>query len=283
MRNHVAGALLASAILAVPALAALAPAAAAGTQAVATTPPQIIHLYTRHVCSVLHKTVAPSVGMMLQNDQTIAKSPDLFKAYNFALGYGSSASQDMAVQRLENLVGPLADNVIAIHKQLDNTDSFPTSIHGDDDRKILKLKNDMLRALASQEASLDIINGFVTTQQLSQMQHEGFGYIAAIAKPDAQKTGQLSPYLTETPPPGQDEVQGTLSNAGLASNPYELDLARIPGLTLGYNPVSRLKEGVEWTRTDAQKNEDVLSKDIVDLAKSCTSETTIIPNPSPTP
>ena len=291
MRNHLPAAFLAAALLGIPAFSTAAPTPApAGSKvaASATTPPQIIHLYTRHICSVLSKTIAPAIGMMLQNDKTIAKSPDIFKDYNFAMGYGSQGSQDMALMRMENLVGPLADNVVAIHKQLDDQNAFPPVPRTQDDRHLLQLKDELLKTLASQEASLDIINGFVTTQQLSEMQHEGFGYIGAIANPDTKNAGQsqqntVGGSLLATPPPGYQEENATLSNAGLPSNPYEIDLARLPGLTLGYNPVTHLRDGVLWTQSDAQKNEDVLSHDVIQTANECKAQTTVVPNASPTP
>jgi hypothetical protein len=296
MRNHLPAALLAAAFLGVPALSTAAPTPApASGSSVATSPtqpPQIIHIYTRHLCTVLTKTIAPAIGMMLQNDKTIAKSPDIFKDYNFAMGYGSQGSQDMAVMRMENLVGPLADNVIAIHKQLDDLNAFPPVPRTKDEQHLQQLKDELLKTLASQEASLDIINGFVATQQLSEMQHEGFGYIGAIASPDTKNAQQpnqqntVGGSLLATPPPGYQDEQATLSNAGLPSNPYELDLARLPGLTLGYNPVTRLREGVIWTQSDAQKNEDTLSRDVIETANACKSQTTVLPNspnPSPSP
>lgn len=289
MRTPLPAALLAAAILGIPALTAVAAPAAPSVVAAASPPPEIIHLYTHKMCSVLHKTIAPAIGMMLQNDKTIAKSPDLFKEYNFAMGYGSQGSQDMAVMRMENLVGPLADNVVAIHRQLDDTNAFPAVARTEDDRRLLQLKAEMERALASQEGALDIINGFVTTQQLSAMQHEGFGYISAINNPETTKNNTPASNaitgngggLFSTPPPNDQDVSATLSNAGLPSNPYEIDLTRLPGLTLGYNPVTHLKDGIVWTQADAQKQEDVLSHDVLDAVKSCTPQTTVVPKATP--
>ncbi len=49
-----------------------------------TPPPQIYHIVTRPLCAELHQHIAPAIGMMLQNDATIKKSPNLFKRYNDA-------------------------------------------------------------------------------------------------------------------------------------------------------------------------------------------------------
>lgn len=289
MRNHLSGALVAAALLAVPGLAGAAPAPKPA--ATSSAPPQIIHIYTRRVCSVLEKTIKPAIGMILQNDKTIAKSPKLFGDYNFAMGYGSQGSQDMAVMHMENLVSPLVDNILAAQKLLSDPAAFPTTAKTEDDRRALRLKEETLRTLASQEAALDIINGFVATQQLSQMQHEGMGFIHSIGQPDVKGANQQSDLqngsvMSGLTPSGNPvdggDTTATLMNAGLSPNPYEVDLARIPGLTLGYNPVTHLRDGVVWTQDNTKAHEDQLSKDVFDTVRSCSSQSGVIP-PSPAP
>src|SRR5580700_1987089 len=59
------------------------PARSDGTagNASSTPPPQIYHVVTTALCARLHERVRPAVAMILQNDQTISKSPPLFKKY----------------------------------------------------------------------------------------------------------------------------------------------------------------------------------------------------------
>src|SRR5580704_664812 len=47
-----------------------------------TPPPQIYHVITRPLCSELHQHIAPAIAMMLQNDTSIKKGPELFSRYN---------------------------------------------------------------------------------------------------------------------------------------------------------------------------------------------------------
>src|SRR5690349_1785536 len=93
-----------------------------------TPPPQIYRIVTRPLCSELHEHIAPAIGMMLQNDTRIKKSPDLFKQYNMAALYGSdpatapdprhgipgdpgggtaNAAQSMSLLAMENLIRPI--------------------------------------------------------------------------------------------------------------------------------------------------------------------------------
>ena len=288
MRFQFTSLLAVAAIAALPVFGGAAPLPKPAASS--SAPPQIIHIYTRRLCSALEKTVKPAIGMILQNDQTISKSPKIFSDYNMAMGYGTQGSQDMAVLHMENLVSPLVDNILAAQKMLGDPNAFPAVAKSEDDRRAIRLKEETLRTLASQEAALDIINGFVTTQQLSQMQHEGMGFIHSINQPDVKTNAQgqqsnssLVSALTPSGNPGDGgDTTATLSNAGLAPNPYELDLTRIPGLTLGYNPVMRLRDGIVWTQGNTKTHEDALSKDVFETVRACASQGGVIP-PSPAP
>lgn len=253
-----------------------------------TPPPQIYHVVTRPLCAELHDKIAPAIGMMLQNDTTIKKGPAYFKAYNDAALYGSDAgaasgtdpaagdsggssntSQNLALLGLENLIRPIANNVISIQTLLDS----PELLHGtgrpEDDARLQAIRQQLLKALATQNASLDIISGFVDTQQMADLQHAGEAYISSLTKPDTEN--QLS-----TPAP----ISPLASNpnyAGLPPNPYTIDLANVPGLALGYNPVTRLMEALHWTIDQTSTRENDAAKAVMSSASLC-SDTT----PSPT-
>jgi hypothetical protein len=278
MQKNLAAALL------VPLVAAAGGLAGAQTP---TPPPEIIHVYSRPLCSALRSTIAPAIGMMLQNDKTIGKSPPLFQDYirgateSDPNSDGASPAQDLAVMRLENLVSPLADNVLAIQKQLEDKSVFPDAPSTDDEKRLAQLKAQMLQALATQQAALDIINGFVDTQQLGEMQHEGFGYISAINGPSVASTANPQQFsIMPTQNPDAPQLFDNLAlNAGLSPNPYEMDLSRVPGLAVGYNPVKRLKDGVEWTQKQGQERENTLAANVMNAVQSCKSDQPPSPRP----
>lgn len=258
-----------------------------------TPPPQIYHIVTRPLCSELHEHVAPAIGMMLQNDATIKKSPDLFKQYNAAALYGSNngsgndpspasgdpggtsnPSQQLALQGMENLIRPIANNIIAIETMLDS----PTLMNGtgqpDDDKQLQDIRAKLLKALAAQNASLDIISGFVDTQQMADLQHADEGLISSMSKPDISDQG------TSTPAPALNPLEANPNYAGLPPNPYNIDLATVPGLTLGYNPVTRLLEALHWTIDATATRENDAAKAVMTSASLCRDS---LPHPSPTP
>jgi hypothetical protein len=253
----------------------------------ATALPEIYHSYSSPLCSALRTRIAPSLAMISQNDVTIAKSDPLFKRYiqDTTGGDTDKASRDMGVVRLSNLVRPLVDNILATQKLLEDPTIFPNNPKTDDEKRLADLKAKTFEALAAQQAALDIINGFVQTQELAGMQHDGFGYIGAItgtgltAQASVPNPGNIG---GPTPDPfGRPSAfDDTALNAGLTPNPYEYNLPNVPGLALGYNPIGRLYEGVQWTQSEGAKSEAKLAKAVIDNANLCGAQT---PSASPKP
>jgi hypothetical protein len=277
-----------------PAVAALALVVALATGATGPTPPpEIYHVITRPLCAELHDRIAPAIGMMLQNDTTIKKSPDIFKQYNKAALYGNDAgsakgnmsaeqtaggaangtltdSQNMALLAMENLIRPIANNIITIQTTLDN----PALMNGtglpDDDKRLKDIREKLLKALASQNAALDIISGFVDTQQMADLQHTGEEYIGDMSQPDVRTEA--------TPAP--DPLTYDPNYAGLPPNPYNINLASIPGLTLGYNPVTRLIDALDWTIDQTATRENDAAKAVMSSAAICSKA---VPLAAPSP
>jgi hypothetical protein len=247
----------------------------------ASPPPTIYHIVTRPLCAQLHERIAPAIGMMLQNDTTIKKGPAYFKQYNLAAldgagpstnsqndsltrdpgGSTSNMSQNIALLGMENLIRPIANNIIAIQTILDSPQLTKGTGREDDDKRLSEIRAKLLQALAAQNASLDIISGFVDTQQMADLQHAGEGYISSISQPDTQ-SAQIS-----TPAPNPLAVNPNY--AGLPPNPYAIDPASIPGLTLGYNPVTRLQDALTWTISQAQSRENDAAKAVMASAVLC--------------
>jgi len=251
-------------------------------------PPTIYQVVTRPLCAQLHDRIAPAIGMMLQNDSTIRKGPDYFKEYNTGSLYGSgpstksdpvnsdpgsgtsNSSQNIALLGMENLIRPIANNIIAIQTLLDSPQLTQGTGQKDDDKRLGEIRAKLLHALAAQSASLDIISGFVDTQQMADLQHAGEGYISSISSPDSRNAS------ISTPAP--NPLEANPNYAGLAPNPYAIDPASIPGLTLGYNPVTRLQGALTWTISEAQTRENEAAKAVMASAVLCGNA-----QPTPTP
>jgi hypothetical protein len=257
----------------------LLPALGRSAQATPTPPPEIYHVVTTAFCARLHDRVRPAVGMILENDQTIVKSEPLFKKYargafsaqDPAEGthsesggpppdsiYAQSSETSMALQQMSYLVSPVAQNLIAAQKLLGDELTKPTG-NPADDAKLAQIKDQLLETIAFQSASLDLINGFVTTQQMGELQHAGEEYIAAISGNDLSKQP-----IQQSPGPLQDP-----NAPGLPQNPYNVDLLAIPGLAVGYNPLTRIVGGLQWVQSETTKRENAAATSITAALKEC--------------
>lgn len=243
-----------------------------------TLPPEIYHSVTRPLCSSLKDRIEPALGLMIQNDATIAKSVPYFQDYIKRSTEGSDAGRDIAVLHMEDLVTPLVDNTLAVQKLLNDPSVFPPAARTSDDATLLKIKTQMLKVLAAQEASLDLINGFVTTEQLGQLQSEGMEYISSLSA--SQSSGVASPQPVPTAMGYGQGFDDLALKAGLPPDPYQIDLTQIPGLAMGYNPISAIKEGVVWTQGRSRREADPLSKTVTTAAHACGAPAA---SPSPKP
>ncbi len=228
--------------------------------------PVIIHVIARPLCSGLHRAVGPAIGLMLQNNAIIAKSQPLFddyRRYNEEGASGKTARQ-LAQVKMEYLVGPLVKNTEKIDNMLANRNIFNSNAGGDSE-KLAQIKAGLLQALSEQKAAIDLINGFVTTKQLANMQHAGFEYVGAI---NGSKEIPTNPLATPTPNPAFYNK----NYAGLAPQQYghsAINLNNLPGLSIGYNPISAVANAMRATRTRMVMQQNKIAPKIVEAGREC--------------
>jgi hypothetical protein len=233
-----------------------------------TPPPQIYHVVTTALCARIHDHVRPAVAMVLENDQRIAKSVPLFNRYNRQILENgsdsinvSSASQDMTIQQMSYLVIPTARNLIAAQTLMDDPNFTAPTGNATEDATLADIKKQVLQTIAFQSASLDLINGFVQTQQLGEIQHAGEEYLNEIQTAGGSEQPQAgSGPATQYQDP---------TNPGITQNPYSLDVSMIPGLAIGYNPISHIIDGMEWLHVETAKREDGAGKIISAALAQC--------------
>jgi hypothetical protein len=106
---------------------------------------------------------------------------------------------------------------------------------------------------------------------MADLQHSGEGYVNSINQPDTRHAASATPApnpLTSNP-----------NYAGLPPNPYTIDPASIPGLVVGYNPVTRLLDALGWTIDQAQTRENDAAKSVMSSAALCGGRTPSSPAP----
>ena len=231
--------------------------------------PVIIHVIARPLCTGLHRAIGPVVGLMLQNNALIAKSQPLFDdyvRYNIE-GKSGSAARQLAQVKMEYLVGPLVKNTAEIDKLLADPALFNNGA-GEDSRYLNQMKSKLNAALAVQKMALDLINGFVSTRQLADMQHSGFEYVSAI---NGGQEIQNNPDATPSPNANfYNENYAGLAPRNLG--PGTMNFNNLPGLSIGYNPIKAVATAMRLVRQDMTQQQNAAAPQIVKAARICNGE-----------
>lgn len=275
-----------TALFALGALVALAasPAAARSTAkpAPAATPLKTIeHIHISPMCTALGKVIGPAIAKVLQSDKIIANSKPYFHDFVKATAAGqSSAGKDMAVERLETLIGPLVKNTQAVDKLLSDPFAFPKVAYSDDDQKLLQMREQLLVVNAQQKKALDVISGFVDTQQLGELQAAGHEYDAALSSKPTN-SGQ-------TPNPAPTAPPADVLNAGVTNDRNDPARAIDPtykntGSLVGANPLNVFENAISSYQQDIQSSEQEAAKTVVSAVPRCGGHVPGGPVPSPTP
>ena len=271
-----------TAVFVLGALVALAasPATAADTPNPQPTPLKTItHIRSSPLCTGLRRAITPAVGKVLQSDQIIAKSKPLFDQYVKATAdQQSKPAEDMAVMRLEQLIGPLVSNTQRVDELLNNGSSFPRVAHSNDDRTLMKMRAQLQAVNDQQKHALDVISGFVATEQMAELQAAGHE-MDSVTRPNIKS--QMPTPGPLSPTPGTPAIL----NAGVGNN--QLDPARqldprykTTGSTLGYNPLNAFGDAIVSYQQQISQKEDVAAKSVLEAVPICGGH---VPGQEPAP
>lgn len=248
-----------------------------------STLPIIANVVSAPFCSALRNRIRPVIGAMITNDAIVASSRPMFEDYlkYESNGPGNEGLRDMSLMHMENLVTPLVTSLASIDQLLDDTNAFHYPPRTADDKRLLALRDKLQAVEAYQKASLDVISGFVDSEQLAQLQVAGNDVNASITgggPGGPTSNGQTPP----TPNPALQEDPNVIP--GLPQNPYTIDPATIPGLSLGSNPIRHVIEGLQWTQARAALQEVPATNAVLQGVKLCSGHVAApAPAGSPTP
>jgi hypothetical protein len=147
-----------------------------------STIPIIASVVSAPFCSALRNRIRPVIGAMITNDAIVASSRPMFEDYlkYESNGPGNDGLRDMSLMHMENLVTPLVTSLASIDQLLNDTNAFHYPPRTADDKRLLALRDKLQAVEAYQKASLDVISGFVDSEQLAQLQVAGNDINASI-------------------------------------------------------------------------------------------------------
>ncbi len=195
-------------------------------------------------CTALRETTGPAIAAVLSNDDLIASSePSFATLYHDDVVARSQARAHLDLNRLESLITPIVANVKRIDTLLAGKPVDP---------KLQAVHEKLQAVLAQQKESLNVISGFVATEQLGEIQNAGT---------DAR------PAPAQAPPPAAK----SLFSAGVHNaNPGPRD-PRYDAATVGptYDPFAPLVSQIHMQRLAAQSSESAAAQLVTDALKLC--------------
>ncbi|MDQ2871696.1 MAG: hypothetical protein M3R35_01045 [Candidatus Eremiobacteraeota bacterium] len=280
-----------SAFVAALSLGALSmvPAPAAAPSPAPTPLKEIGHVISTPFCSALRRNIGPAIGHVLDNDRIIAASKPAFtqfaKDHAASLHSGSNAAEDLDVLHLENLIGPMVQNVAQTESLLGNTSTFPVRPVNKDDKQIVALRSQVLTVLEEQKSVLDLISGLVDTQQLGELQAAGHDYDRALNMPETKNTVGVN-GTPSRPSDSPTSAPDSLTNAGLA----EHRPGNVPDITklntdsaLSNNPVLEFPRAVSTYQQRISLREDIAAAGVRKAVPLCGGHVSPASEPSPQP
>lgn len=219
----------------------------------------IAHLRATPFCTALREKVAPAIEHIMAADKAIDSSPPIFSTmYQDDVVFRSSAHMDFDVQHLEYLITPIVKNVRAAQGLLR-------------DPQLGEIGRQLQSVVDRQNDALNIVNGFVTTYQMAQMQTGGLPdswhdeFIVSARSANISR-GAIAPILPLGAPGAT-----MLYNAGLPSTPSNPKPPELRGATvnLGVDPYSEFSAGVMQLRKEGDAHEGAASLAIFAALDRC--------------
>lgn len=219
----------------------------------------IAHLRATPFCTALRERVAPAIEHVMAADKAIDASPPIFTSmYQDDVVFQSSLRMTFDIQHMEYLITPIASNVKAAENLLR-------------DPQLGEIGRQLQTAVDRQKDALNVVNGFIATYQLAEIQAGGipanWNDTFILNRQSAAIPGGAAAARALSYAPGAS----LLYNAGLGptpSNPKPPEL-RASTVTLGTDPYAAFSQSVQGARRQGDAAEGAASLAIFAALERC--------------
>lgn len=214
-------------------------------------------------CTALRQTIGPAIAGVLSNDDLIAASKPAFATlYRDDILARSEARTHFDIYRLEKLIGPIAANLKHIDALLSAKPNDP---------KLQAMRDKLLAVEKQQKDSLNVVSGFVATEQLGEIENENGpdnwrGIFVAAPQPASRPAPSLAPA------PGSNNLFSAGIHPMRATDPAFSADPRYQSGNVGptYNPFGQFVEQIEMQRAAAQASESDAAELVQAALPQCT-------------
>ncbi len=209
-------------------------------------------------CTALHETIGPAIAAVLSNDDLIASSTPAFATlYRDDVLSRSQARAHLDLNRLESLITPIVTNVKRVDELLAAKPNDPN---------LQAMREHLQAVLAQQKESLNVISGFIATEQMGEIQLGGPpDNWAGVFSAKPQTPSRPGPDLAQ-PPAAKNIFAAGVQSAAVGAKDPRYDAANV-GPT--YDPFAPLVSQIRAQRLAAQTSESAAAQLVGGALKLC--------------
>ena len=225
---------------------------------------QIIEVKARALCTTMGKNVQVALVGLMKNDEDIEAGRKAFEKLAWDQAQGSNA---IAMDRLniKNVVNAMVHNLVAIDQVLDDPSRFPANPGSADERSADQVKAALQAVEDQQKVQLNILNGTVETDELSEMRHGYPEFNPNVNRPNQSSVPTASPAaITNAGVQTQPNAAATAVPQTFASNQDLGVAATSPGATFA--------RAIERGENNGTMLESEASAIIVPIAQECRAQ-----------
>ena len=232
---------------------------------------QIIEVKARPLCTTLGHNVQIALVGLMKNDEVIDSGRREFAKMAWDQTQGSAA---LGIDRLalKNVAAAMVHNLYQIDQVLDDPARFPLKPSSADEEAADRMKAALQAVADRQKAQLNLINGTVETDELSQMRHDIPAYSPTVNNPNQSSVPAPTPAtITDA---GIAAPKAAATTAPLTSGGSN-DAAGVSGTS----PAAAFTRELENGQTSDVELESEASAVIVPIAQECRSAPAATPSP----
>lgn len=236
-----------------------------------STPPPlktIVNARSTPLCTALRTKIGPAIAAILQGDAEIDGSKPIFEQiYRDDVLVKSRARLDMDLLHLENLIGPIVQNLSEVQGLLDDKD-LATLKEPSDQRYVNNIKDELQAVIKKQQAALNVINGFFDTEQMGEVQ------TTSVDNPAWESVFVAAPHSNTSRPSTLSYGANAMLRAGLHHTRAEGYLPEFTPATasLGFDPYKPFREEVVSIRAEEDPIESAAAANVNAASQACHSQ-----------
>ncbi len=237
---------------------------------------QIIEVKSRPLCATLGRNVEIALVGLMKNDDVIESGRREFAKMAWDQAQGSRA---LGIDRLalKNVASAMVHNLYAIDQVLDDPARFPKNPSSGDEQAADRMKAALQAVEDRQKAQLNLIDGTVETDELSEMRHDYAGFNPTVNEPNQSSVPAASPAaITDAGVGAVPKAAATiapLTSGGSSGGPNG-----DAGVS-GTSPAAAFMRELENGQTSDVQLESEASAIIVPIAQECRSTPAESPSP----